>query len=55
MLTNREVIAFFPIHGQFAAIGKLPDAWSIKLIFSLTITFHLTKTANITKSGESWY
>ena len=23
MLTNREVIGVFPIHGQFAAIGKL--------------------------------
>ena len=30
--------------------SRIPDAWSIKLTFSLTKIFYLTKTENETKS-----
>ena len=26
--------------------SQIPDAWSVKLTFSLTVTFYLTKTDN---------
>ena len=29
--------------------SRVPNAWSIKLTFSLTVTFYLTKTENRTK------
>ena len=31
--------------------SQIPDAWSVKLTFSLTITFYLTKTGNRTKKS----
>ena len=31
--------------------SQIPDAWSVKLTFSLTITFYLTKTENRTKKS----
>ena len=42
MSANRDVIVFFPIYGQFAAIRK-PDygGISIKLLFSLIVTIIL--------------
>ena len=42
MSANRDVIVFFPIYGQFAAIRK-PDSWgiSIKSLFSLIVTIIL--------------
>ena len=50
MSTNCDVIVFFLIYDQFAVIRKpIPDAWPIKLRFSLTITFYLTKIENRTK------
>ena len=41
--TDCDVIVFFLIYGQ------IPDAWSIKLRFTITITFYLTKSENRTK------
>ena len=34
MLPNCDVIAFFPIYGQFATIRKIINTWSIKPTFS---------------------
>ena len=33
--------------------SQIPDAWSLKLTFSLTITFYLRKTENRTKKFYS--
>ena len=30
--------------------SRIPDAWSVNLMFSLIVTFYLTKTENRTKS-----
>ena len=52
MSANCDVIVFFLIYGQFAVIRKrIPDAWLIKLRFSLTIIFYLTKIENRTKKS----
>ena len=51
MSANCDVIAFFPIYGQFAAILKpIPEAWSIKRKFSLIVTFYITEPENRTKN-----
>ena len=31
--------------------SRIPDAWSVKLIFSLTVTFYLINTENRTKKS----
>ena len=49
MSANCDVIVIFLICCQFGAI--LPDAWSVKLIFSLIATFYLTKAENRTKKS----
>ena len=54
ILENYDVIAFFPIYGQFGAIrnpyiGRIV----VKLIFSLIVTFYLTKNANRTNTEKS--
>ena len=51
---NCDVIAIFPMYGQFGAIQK-PDSGriTVKLMFSLTITFYLTKTENSTKKSPT--
>ena len=57
MSENLNVIVIFPIFGQFEAIfrtilgSQIPDALSVKLIFSLTMTFYLTKIENRTKTS----
>ena len=33
------------------SVGGNQDVWSVKLIFSLTVTFYLTKTENRTKKS----
>ena len=33
--------------------SRIPDAWSLKLIFSLIVTFYLTKTENRTTSSHT--
>ena len=38
----------FFIYGRFGAIRK-PNAWSVKLMFSLKVTFYLTKTESRTE------
>ena len=52
MSENFDVIAIFPIHGQFGAILK-PDSGQIvcKIYFSLIVTFYLTKTENRPKKS----
>ena len=30
--------------------SQIPDSWSVKLTFSLTLTFYFTKTENRTKN-----
>ena len=32
--------------------SRIPDAWSVKLLFPLTVTFYTTKTENRTKNME---
>ena len=44
---NCDIIENFPIYGQSEQSGsRIPDAASVKLIFSLIVTFYLTKTGN---------
>ena len=31
--------------------SRIPDAWSVKLKFTLIVTFYLTKTVNRTKKS----
>ena len=52
MSVNCEIIVIFPIYGQSLQTSRsqIPDAWSIKLTFSLTITFYLAKTESRTKN-----
>ena len=55
MSGNCDVIVFFLIYGQFAAMRKpysrrrIPDAWPMKLTFSFIANFYLTKTENSIK------
>ena len=53
MSANCDVIFFYPIYGQFAAIRiPKPDSKLMvykKLIFSLIVTFNLTKVEKRTK------
>lgn len=51
MLINCNVIVVTTIYGQFGAISN-PDAWSVKLIFSLTATIYLTKSENRIKKSQ---
>ena len=45
-----DVIVIFSIYCQFGASGsQIPDAYSVKLIFSLTVTFYFTRSENRTK------
>ena len=46
MSLNYGVNIFFPI---WLICSRIPDAWSIKLTFSLTITFYLIKTESRAK------
>ena len=50
---NCDVIVFFPIYGQFAAIRDLDSGRMIfqTFTFSLIISFYLTKTENRTKKS----
>ena len=44
MSANCDNIIIFPIYGQFGAIQSwIPVAWSVKLIFPLTVTIILQK------------
>ena len=53
MSASCDVIVFFLVHGQFAAIQKLDseNAWSMKLTLSLIATFYLTDPENRTKKS----
>ena len=52
MLKNCDFIVSFSIYGKLEQSGSwIPDALSIKLIFSLIVTFYLTKTENRTKQS----
>ena len=53
MASCRKIVTPLPFF-QFTANleqfgGQAPNAWSVKLIFSLIVTFYLTKTENRTK------
>ena len=52
MSNNCDVTGIFPIYGRFRAI-RIPDAQSVKFIFSLILTFYLTKTENRTKKSNT--
>ena len=52
MSKNCDVIAIFPISTNLEQSGnRIPNAQSLKLIFSLIVTFYLTKTENGTKKS----
>ena len=45
-------LSFFGFMANLEQAGNwIPDAWSVKLLFSLKVTFHLTKTENRTKKS----
>ena len=49
-----NVSVFFQFMVNLQPFGsRIPDAWSIKLTFSLTITFYPTKNENRTKTSLS--
>ena len=51
MSANSDVIIIFRLTANLELFGsRIPDAWSIKLIFLLIITFYLTKAENRTKN-----
>ena len=43
---NFDINVFFLMVNLQPSGTRIPDAWSVKLIFSSTITFYLTKTEN---------
>ena len=52
MSANCDVIAFFEFMANLQpSRSRIPEAWSIKLTFSLTITFDFTKTENRNKKS----
>ena len=48
-MTSLSFFRFMVNLGQSGS--RIPDAESVKLIFSLTVTFYLTKTENRTKKS----
>ena len=47
-------LLFFRFMANLEQFGNwIPDAWSIKLIFSLTVTFYFTKTENRPKKSQA--
>ena len=51
MSANSDVIVIFRLTAKLELFGsRIPDAWSIKLIFLLIVTFYLTKAENRTKN-----
>ena len=49
---NMTLFTFFQFMADLEQSGnQIPDAWSVKLIFSLAVTLYLTKTANRTKKS----
>ena len=47
MLRSCDIIVIFQFMASYEQSGsRIPDAWSVLLTFSLTVTFHLTKTEN---------
>ena len=68
MTSCREIVmslSFFQFTANLEQFGsRIPDAYSIKLMFSLIVTFYLTKAENRTKKPltqlshyclEEWY
>ena len=52
MLAKCDVIGFFRFMANLHPSGsRIPDAWSIKHTFSLTVTFYFTKPKNRTKKS----
>ena len=55
MTSCRQIVtplSFFRFVANFEQSGsRIPDAGSVKLTFSLTVTFYLTKTENRTKKS----
>ena len=47
-------LSFFQLMANLEQSEKwIPDAWSVKLTFSIKVTFYLTKTENRTKKSET--
>ena len=55
MTSYRQILtsfSFFRFMANLKQYGsQIPDAWSVKLTFSLTVTFYLTKIENRTKNS----
>ena len=52
MSENCDVVAIFPVYGQFGSIWKMDSGRIIcKTYLPLTITFYLTKTESRTKKS----
>ena len=52
MSKNCDLIAIFQFTANLEQSGsQIPDAESVKLIFSLKVTFYLVKTENRTKKS----
>ena len=52
MSKNCDLIAIFQFTANLEQSGnQIPDAESVKLIFSLKVTFYLVKTENRTKNS----
>ena len=54
MASFRQIVTPWSFFGFQANLGqsgnRIPDAWSVILIFSLAVTLYLTNTANRTKN-----
>ena len=55
MTSCQEIVMSLPFFQFTASLeqsrSRIPDAWSVKVIFSLIVTFNLTKTENRTKKS----
>ena len=48
-------LLFYQVFSNLGQSGsRIPDAWSLKRMFSLIVTFYLTKTENRTKKSLTY-
>ena len=59
MSSCRQILTSLSIFGSMASLeqsrSRIPDAWSVKLTFLVTVTFYLTKAENRTKISPSQF
>ena len=59
MSSCRQILTSLSFFGSLASLkqsrSRIPDAWSVRLTFLVTVTFYLTKAENRTKISPSQF